>query len=354
MPNRTLLRMSPMIAPLLLAASAAFAGPPRSTEPDPRLFDGRSTENLTADTRVEDEQEPGLTIDQLSGCSATILGVYETAGRSSETQGWMGTAFVVGVLGDSLVMVTNRHCLGIDDLTSGGGSAGGLSEYGLLIEFPSGKMAPVSYCGFFRGVDLAVLVVPAAGLTAGRDYTIVPIYEGDDLGVGDEVAASGSPADDYTYYQGTVTFGRISAFRDLEGIPVIQLDAALNHGNSGGPLMVERDGLYYCIGVNTWGTSDETIEGIGFAIDLSRTGEVTDLDDMVLYAADIQGFRSALADAVAGPAAGRGTRVGGDEGAGGEGSTGGQGHRVGDPGSPGGSAGGTSGGATGGVGHRVR
>lgn len=351
MSNRTFLRISPMIAVLLLAAAASYAGPPRSSEPDPRLGDGRTTGNLAAETRTADEQEPGLTIDQLSGCSATILGVYETAGRSSETQGWMGTAFVVGVLGDSLVMVTNRHCLGIDDLASGGGSAGGLSEYGLIIEFPSGKMAPVSYCGFFRGVDLAVLVVPAAGLTAGRDYTVVPVYEGDDLGVGDEVAASGSPADDYTYYQGTVTFGRISAFRDLEGIPVIQLDAALNHGNSGGPLMVERDSLYYCIGVNTWGTSDETIEGIGFAIDLSRTGEVTDLDDMVLYTADIQGFRSALADAVAGPATGRGTRVGGGEGTtGGEGASGGQGHRVGGSGSEGGSSGGT----TGGVGHRVR
>ncbi len=350
MSNRTIPRMSPIVFTLLLAASTSWAGPPRSTEPDPRLSDGRATEDLAADRQVADEQAPGLTIDQLSGCSATILGVYETAGRSAETQGWMGTAFVVGVLGDSLVMVTNRHCLGIDDLATGGGATGGLSEYGLIIEFPSGEMAPVSYCGFFRGVDLAVLVVPASGLAEGEDYTIVPVYEGDDLGVGDEVAASGSPADDYTYYQGTVTFGRISAFRDLDGIPVIQLDAALNHGNSGGPLMVERDGLYYCIGVNTWGTSDETIEGIGFAIDLSRTGEVTSLDDMVLYTADIQGFRSALADAVAGPAAGRGTRVGSGD----EGTTGGRGHRVGDPGSTGGSTGGSSGGTTGGVGHRVR
>lgn len=326
MEARTFLRISPALVTLLLASPASFAGPPRFTEPDPRLPDGRSTENLAADRQVADEQAPGLTIDQLSGCSATILGVYGTAGRSSETQGWMGTAFVLDVMDDSLVMITNRHCLGIDDLASGGGQAGGLTEYGLIIEFPSGKLAPVGYCGFFRGLDLAVLVVPAAGLTEGRDYTIVPIYDGNDLGVGDEVAASGSPADEYTYYQGTVTFGRISAFREMEGIPVIQLDAALNHGNSGGPLMVERDGLYFCIGVNTWGTSDETIEGIGFAIDLSRAGEVTDLNDMVLYRADIQGFRTALADNGSGASAGRGSRVGD----GSEGVTGGRGHRVGD------------------------
>ena len=140
------------------------------------------------------------------------------------------------------------------------------------------------------------------------------------------------------YYQGTVTFGRISAFRELDGVPVIQLDAAINHGNSGGPLMVERDGLYYCVGVNTWGTSDETIEGIGFAIDLGRAGEVTNLDDMVLFSADIQGFRTALADSGPGSVAGRGSRVGD----GSEGATGGSGHRVGtsDSGS--------------GTGHRVR
>lgn len=270
----------------------------------------------------------GLEIEQLSACSATIFGVFGSSGRTSDTQAWLGTAFPIGVEGDTLVMITNRHCLGIDELIATGGGGGFIGEYGLLIEFPTGKLVPVASCAFFRDLDLAILMLPSRGLTEGEDYFLVPMYEGSDLSVGDEVAASGSPSDESGYYQGTVTFGRISAFRELGGVPVIQLDAAINHGNSGGPLLLEQDGLFYCIGVNTWGTEDETIEGIGFAIDLSRAGEIIDLNNLVTYRADITGLREAIADMGYGSGAtqGRGVRVDGTE-------PDGRGHRVGSSGS---------------------
>lgn len=273
----------------------------------------------------------GLTIDQLPACSATIWGAYGSAARSSYSEYWLGSAFVIDAISDTLVMITNRHCLGIDDILSGTGGIQNISDYGLQVEFPTGQVRPVTGCAFFWDVDLAALIVPARGLREGRDYFRVPMYEGDDVRIGDEVVASGTPSDNITdnrgnplYYPGTVTFGRISAFRELYDVPVIQMDAAINHGNSGGPLLIERDGLYYCIGVNTYGTGDETIEGIGFAIDLARVQEVVDQSDMRFFSADANGLLQALAEAGYSVGTyGRGRRVDG-----GGSTSSGRGHRV--------------------------
>lgn len=259
----------------------------------------------------------GLTIEQLPACSATIWGAYGSAARSSYSEYWLGSAFVIDAFSDTLVMITNRHCLGIDDIIANSTRASSINDYGLVVEFPSGETRGVTGCAFFWDVDLAALVVPASGLREGRDYFMVPLYEGGDIQIGDEVVASGTPSDIITdnqgnplYYPGTVTFGRISAFRELYDVPVIQMDAAINHGNSGGPLLVERDGLYYCIGVNTYGTGDETIEGIGFAIDLSRVQEVVSEQDMRFFSADANGLLQALAEAgYSVGTSGRGRRV---------------------------------------------
>ena len=241
----------------------------------------------------------GLTIDQLSGCSATIWGVYGVPDTREEPGQWVGSAFGIGAMGDTLFMFTNRHCLGIDDFLSSGAVLTEADRYGLFIEFPSGEIRQVDQCGFYEimemNMDLAVLTVDIGGLTEGYDYTIVPLYPLDDLQIGDEVAASGSPADVSSVYAGTVTFGRVSAFRELQGTPVIQVDASVNHGNSGGPLLVERDDYYYCVGVNAWGPLTETIEGISFAIDIRRVGDVLRTGEILFFKADGPGLCRALA-----------------------------------------------------------
>jgi len=112
--------------------------------------------------------------------------------------------------------------------------------------------------------DLAVLYVDAKGL--------IPAEFGDSsqLRVGDAVAAIGDPlgAD----FRGTMTDGIISAInRDVtvEGrtMTLIQTNAALNSGNSGGPLL---NCYGQVIGINTMKISafvdSAGVEGIGFAI----------------------------------------------------------------------------------------
>ncbi len=75
---------------------------------------------------------------------------------------------------------------------------------------------------------------------------------------GREVAAIGAPKG----IEWSVSRGIISAVRDRNGIDVIQTDAAINHGNSGSPLISLQTGRV--LGVNTWGRSEA--ESLNFAI----------------------------------------------------------------------------------------
>ena len=123
--------------------------------------------------------------------------------------------------------------------------------------------------------DLAVLKVEAEGLQAAEfgDSSV--------LQVGDSVAAIGDPLG--TALRGTMTDGIISAInRDLtvndRTMSLIQTNAALNTGNSGGPLI---NCYGQVIGINTMKMSNfyslsTTVEGIGFAIPIDTAKPIID------------------------------------------------------------------------------
>ena len=123
--------------------------------------------------------------------------------------------------------------------------------------------------------DLAVLKVEAEGLQAAEfgDSSV--------LQVGDSVAAIGDPLG--TALRGTMTDGIISAInRDLtvndRTMSLIQTNAALNNGNSGGPLI---NCYGQVIGINTMKMSNfyslsTTVEGIGFAIPIDTAKPIID------------------------------------------------------------------------------
>ncbi len=122
--------------------------------------------------------------------------------------------------------------------------------------------------------DLAVLKVEAEGLQAAEfgDSSV--------LQVGDSVAAIGALG---TALRGTMTDGIISAInRDLtvndRTMSLIQTNAALNNGNSGGPLI---NCYGQVIGINTMKMSNfyslsTTVEGIGFAIPIDTAKPIID------------------------------------------------------------------------------
>ena len=116
--------------------------------------------------------------------------------------------------------------------------------------------------------DLAVIKIDATGLTKAE------FADSDSIKVGEFAMAVGSPLG----LQSTITCGVVSAVNrevtDTDGktYTLIQTDAAINAGNSGGAL-VNSEGQV--IGINTLKLEGDGIEGMGFAIPINSTEDVT-------------------------------------------------------------------------------
>lgn len=121
--------------------------------------------------------------------------------------------------------------------------------------------------------DIALLKIDETNLP------YAPIGSSDQLNVGDQVAAIGNPLGELT---STLTVGYVSAKdrivnTDGNSMNMLQTDAAINSGNSGGPLFNMNGEV---VGITTakysgYSNSGATIEGIGFAI------PIDDVFDMI-------------------------------------------------------------------------
>jgi putative serine protease PepD len=175
---------------------------------------------------------------------------YITA-RSSGSVG-TGSGFVVGADG---LIVTNQHVIdGANDIT---------------VKVGNGKQQRATVVGQDRSTDLALLRVD----TGGQKLTALALADSSKVQIGDATYAIGNPFG----LSRTLTTGVISATQRQISAPngfsignVLQTDAALNPGNSGGPLLNDRGEV---IGLNSQiesggGTSSSQggNVGIGFAI----------------------------------------------------------------------------------------
>ncbi len=98
----------------------------------------------------------------------------------------------------------------------------------------------------------------------GSSFPYLRMADPKSINVGAEVIAIGSPGIGVAVLENTVTKGIVSAFRDLsEAGLYVQTDVAINHGNSGGPLLDSRGDV---VGVNTLGLGDFGRQGLNFAI----------------------------------------------------------------------------------------
>ena len=179
---------------------------------------------------------------------ATVLVVAQTGESAS-----IGTGVIMTEDG---YVITNAHVI------SGGESC--------WVMLAGGWDYDAELVGFDADQDIAVLkLVDAVGLPT------VEFGDSELAEVGDQVYAIGNPLG--VELRGTMTEGIISAINrnvELEGrtLNVLQTTAALNNGNSGGPL-INRYGQV--IGINTLkmsgtGAPDEaTVEGLGFALPIS-------------------------------------------------------------------------------------
>ena len=144
----------------------------------------------------------------------------------------------------------------------------------ITIQLTDERVLPARLVGADIVSDLAVLKVDA------QDLVPATFGDSDSLRVGDTVVAIGDPLG--VELRGTLTDGIISAInRDiyLDGRPItlIQTNAALNSGNSGGPLI---NCYGQVIGINTMKigafTDEAGVEGLGFAIPSATVKDVVD------------------------------------------------------------------------------
>jgi len=136
----------------------------------------------------------------------------------------------------------------------------------LTVVLADGEQRPAKLVGTDKFADIAIIKID------GTIPASAPLGNSDKLLAGETVIAIGSPLGDF---KNTVTVGVISATgRSLDSgdgyqlMDMIQTDAAINHGNSGGPLV---DLAGDVIGINTLvvrgsGSSSDTAEGLGFAV----------------------------------------------------------------------------------------
>lgn len=195
---------------------------------------------------------PELTLQEIyTKCLSSVVGVRT---ELSKTQYSMGTGIVMTADG---YIVTNTHVLD-------GGHA-------VTVTLWDGEEHEAKLVGADSVSDLAVLKIEASGLTAAQ------FGDSTGLQVGDSVVTIGNPLGEDL--RGTMTNGIISAInRDItyDGhmMTLIQTNAAINEGNSGGPLI----NLYgQVVGItNMKAASTNGVEGIGFAIPTASARAVVD------------------------------------------------------------------------------
>ena len=213
------------------------------------------------------------------GVSATFE--YEYSQPSFSMWGWnttpqtqqakaTGTGFVIT---DDGYIVTNAHVI-YDESEYKAGKA---IEVSVLFSDESEHDAKI--IAFDKETDIAVLKVNEKGLKPAV------LGDSDDMRVGELVIAVGNPLGFDLF--GSVTSGIVSALNrqisiNEKSMTLIQTDAAINSGNSGGPLL---NSCGQVIGINSAKMSSSygsaSVEGLGFAIPIKEAKTI--IDDLINY-----------------------------------------------------------------------
>ncbi len=248
----------PVLIASLLSAGLAAGGTALVIEQD-----GGSVTTVVRET-VFDQQPAGTTSSSpaVAGTAMSISDMYKKYGagvvRVEHSQG-LGSGFVIDTEGHIL---TNAHVVD--------GAQGEIT-----VSFSNEEKVVAKVIGVDNATDVALLKVdvPASALT------VIPLGDSDKQQVGDAVVAIGNPFGQ----DRTVTSGIISAVARAIQAPngfsikgALQTDAAINHGNSGGPLLDMRGQV---IGINsqidTGGQANAGSVGIGFAVPINLVKQVT-------------------------------------------------------------------------------
>ena len=235
---------------------------------EPNYYDSDDHGETTI-KRLPNTGKVKLRYSETHGKELSIQEIYQKVNPSTVTvlTGMSDGSAMVGtgvIFTEDGYILTNAHVI-----------AGGSECYVVL---DTGENHRARLLGLDEEKDLAVIKIDATGLPAAE------FGDSDALTVGDPVYAIGNPLG--VELRGTLTDGIVSAInRDVyvDGVTMtlIQTNAALNNGNSGGPLI----NVYgQVVGINTMkmGSSSTTsVEGLGFAIPIASTAYM--INDLIAY-----------------------------------------------------------------------
>ena len=225
----------------------------------------------------------------VSGMGSSSVIYRDTSGTVNATSDSSGTIqAVVESCADSVVeiqteSISNGNSLFQQYVSSGAGSGVILTQDGyivtnhhviegatsILVRTRSGDEYSAELIGSDEQSDLAVLKINASGLTSAV------LGDSTKLEVGDLAVVIGNPLGELG---GTVTSGIISALDrevsiDGQTMTLMQTDAAVNPGNSGGGLFDANGDL---VGIINAKSSGDNVEGLGFAIPISNATDIID------------------------------------------------------------------------------
>ena len=230
------------------------AGGEKTPPSNNTVVDGTAPAVPRQEVTIHIASKPETDIDDTDNGALALQDIYDRSIGSvvsitcaTPTGGSSGTGVVLAKNG---YIVTNCHV--VEDANA------------ITVQLSDDRVFRASLVGADSTSDLAVLYVDA------QDLTPAEFGDSENLRVGDTVCAIGDPLG--TELRGTMTNGIISAInRDIttsgRTMTLIQTNAALNSGNSGGPLI---DSFGHVIGINTMKIGDYMnaagVEGLGFAI----------------------------------------------------------------------------------------
>ena len=222
-----------------------------------------SATNVTYAVSPEGAQTPRMVYENNA---KSVVAVSSTIRSTVYGQTREGTSSGSGfIISDDGYVVTNRHVVeGATDVT---------------VTLSTGDEYTAKVIGSDSLNDVALLKVEATGLPA------VKLGSSDKLAIGDMVCAIGNPLGSLT---ATLTVGYVSGkdrqvTTDNSTINMIQTDAAINSGNSGGPLFNMYGEVVGITSAKYSGTtsSGASIEGISFAIPIDDVMSI--IDDLQEY-----------------------------------------------------------------------
>lgn len=232
---------------------------PTQTSPKSNLVIPTVTPLETGETDASDTISKVVeqTMPAMVSINATITSTTYYFGRPyTEDVPSSGSGIIVGSNDTDLLIATNYHV--IEDASS------------LEVVLVDGTTHKVTVKGSDQSADLAIVALPISDLTeeTQKSIDIAVLGDSDSSSIGQMVIAIGNALG----YGRSVTVGYLSAKdREVEingnNMILLQTNAAINPGNSGGALLNTNGEV---IGINNAKISSTSVEGIGFAIPISK------------------------------------------------------------------------------------